>query len=129
MKKRDGFTLIEIIIAVVVLGIMGSVAIPRYQAGLEKMRGAEARWICYQAYAGYYRLVAEDETINAGNPVTWARLGMTDPNLEPNRAFNYVLQGGADPTFFRADRIGAAAGTRWIRVRRSNGELSKTDPY
>ncbi len=128
MKKRAGFTLIEMMVTVVVLGIIISIAIPKYMTQVEKMRGAEARSICYQAYAGYQRLVADGETINASNNVTWRRLGMSDPNLNPNRYFDYVLQGGSNPTFFRGNRIGSG-GTQWVRVRRSTGVLSKTAPY
>ncbi|MCX5695115.1 MAG: prepilin-type N-terminal cleavage/methylation domain-containing protein [Candidatus Omnitrophica bacterium] len=56
-KNRKGFTLIELIIVVVIVGILALVAIPRYFANIEKARKAEAlssmRSI-REAIMGYY---------------------------------------------------------------------------
>ncbi len=41
--KKDGFTLTEIIMAVIVIGILASLAAPRYIRLIEKSRSAEAR--------------------------------------------------------------------------------------
>jgi len=128
MKKRAGFTLIEIIIAMVVLGIIISIAIPQYQAQFEKMRGAEARNICLQAYAGYQRLVAEGEEISPAKPAgNWTRLGMMDPNLNPNRYFNYSFQGSPFLTWIIAERLTNTS--LRIRFRVSDAKFQNTPPY
>ena len=41
-----GFTLLEIIVVIVILGIMATLAITQYTKMVEKSRGAEARTIC-----------------------------------------------------------------------------------
>ena len=42
MKRTRGFTLIEIIIAVTIIGILVAIAVPSYQNHLRKGRRAEA---------------------------------------------------------------------------------------
>lgn len=42
MKKNRGFTLLEILIVVVIVGILASLAIPQYEKSVENSRGAEA---------------------------------------------------------------------------------------
>jgi prepilin-type N-terminal cleavage/methylation domain-containing protein len=55
MKKA--FTLLELLIVIVILGILASIALPRYSANLEKAREAEAKStlnVIRQAEMGYY---------------------------------------------------------------------------
>ena len=59
-------------------------------------------------------------------PLTWARLGLTDPNNNPNRYFDYSFT-GMPPTFFNATRINDTS--RWLRVRASDGSLDVSYPY
>ncbi len=42
MKNKNGFTLLEIIIVVVIAGVLATLALPRYNASVEKSRTTEA---------------------------------------------------------------------------------------
>jgi len=43
MKKNQGFTLIELMIAIVVIGILATIALPAYQDYMMKARRADAK--------------------------------------------------------------------------------------
>jgi len=43
MKKMQGFTLIEIMIALLIIGIVAAVAVPNYQAYVQKAKRADAQ--------------------------------------------------------------------------------------
>ncbi|MFH0940712.1 MAG: prepilin-type N-terminal cleavage/methylation domain-containing protein [Candidatus Omnitrophota bacterium] len=125
MKIRKGFTLIEMIVVVIVLGILVSIAGVQYSKIIEKSRGAEAKQVLLTAYAGYQRRVANEESVAWGQVNgRWDRLGMSTPSAA---RFTYGWSNtGGNPRII-ALRVGDSA--KNITVYLANGTLVVTPPY
>ncbi|HAJ56804.1 MAG TPA: hypothetical protein DCL35_03430 [Candidatus Omnitrophica bacterium] len=128
MNDRRGFTLIEIIVTVILIGILASVAMTQYTAFVEKSRGMEAREVLLKSYGGYQRLMIDGETVGGSNPLSWTRLGMSDPNSAAQRYFNYApVNNWNTPTAIRAERIGNTS--RWLQMNLTTSVLTNSPEY
>ncbi len=74
VRNRRGFTLIELMIVVVIIGILASMAIPRYMQATAKSRQSEAKGILKQIYV-------MEQTYRQENDVFLACAGPADFNL------------------------------------------------
>ena len=91
-KNTKGFTLLEIIIVIIIVGVLASLALPRFFRTVEFSRSTEALNAmgsirqsmerCYLQRNGSY------SSCNAFN-----NLDLTDPGLSPNAHFAYAFSG------------------------------------
>ncbi len=99
-KVKKGFTLLELLVVVIIVGILASIAIPQYVKITEKSRASEARSIL-----GTIR-TAEAAFFQQNNvyTLTIANLDIDDPNAVPGvHYFSYAVtamdNAAVPPTF------------------------------
>jgi prepilin-type N-terminal cleavage/methylation domain-containing protein len=127
MKKSKAFTLLEMMIVVVIVGILATLGAGQYSRVVENSRGLEATEVLLKCYAGYQRIEADDGNLSWGNiNGRWDRLGMGDPNTlpAPPRYFSYSFaQSGGHPQVI-ATRIGNAS--QKVTINLDDGTMTAT---
>ena len=80
MKKMNnkGFTLVELMVVIVIIGVLAAVAIPKFMNASHKAKIAEIPTILASVQHAQDALIAETGTPSA----TWATLGLEDPTPE-----------------------------------------------
>lgn len=116
-KNTKGFTLLEIIIVIIIVGVLASLALPRFFATVEYSRSTEAL-----ASLGSIRQSMERCYLQRNGSYascgTFASLDLTDPGLSPNAHFAYswpVVPTAANYTI-RATRNAVEGGDSTSRV-------------
>jgi type IV pilus assembly protein PilA len=116
MNKKNGFTLVELMVVIVIIGVLAAVAIPRVMAAIDKARLVEApqtlKGIATQQHVNYVETAAYATAFGTGT----GQLGIPEPK---STTWKYILAAGADTD-------GGFLATAILQDKKSAGGLTGT---
>ncbi len=125
--KKDGFSLLEVMVVVVIVGIIAAIAIPSYTGYITRTRRADA-------ITALQTLALDEEKFSAENGryesiANLVAAGYPNPNADANRNYNIAVILGAGNASFVATATGIndQAGDAVIFAIRSDGTVGHAD--
>jgi type IV pilus assembly protein PilE len=102
-NKHSGFTLIELMIVVVIIGVLASIAVPSYTAYVENGRRAEGKAFALDIASRQERHFTQFSvyatTINGGGATSATNLGASDLSENGNYIATITMASGATATY------------------------------
>jgi len=126
LNQKSGFTLLEIIIVIIIVGVLASLALPRFFSTVEFSRSTEALASmssirgsverCYLAQGGTY----------AG--CTMGVVDIANPGSSPGANFTYLITTAAAAYTIQArrDTLSGGDGTSQIFLRQDNNGVTRS---
>ena len=91
---KRGFTLLELMVVIIILGVLATLGVMQYQAAIEKSRGAEARQILGQlrsSCAAIYMAEGSTDNCDEGNLRVGADNDMIPDTCRATHYFSYAV--------------------------------------
>jgi len=133
MRKRGGFTLMELIIVVIIISVLASVAFPQFLAQIEKARMGEAATTMQSIRDAELAQFAASGAYTATFPISvdidgddTVDVTMALPS-SANFTYSVVGAGTAVSAYVQAARTGIAGGRRSYGKCVQSGKLSTCD--
>lgn len=105
-RSQKGFTLIELMIVVVIIGILAALAIPRFMRATTKSKQSEAKQILKQVYVMQraYRQENDTYTANGASASAGGSFAVLGVDIMTSARYSYAIT--ADSTSFTATATG-----------------------
>ena len=126
MKK--GFTLIELLVVIVIVGILVTVALPKYRTAMEKGRGLEAvanAGALSDALNVYYVRNYNSYAQSSNSAKSAAAFAAQTGQQTTNKFFTYTVSSSTSTPTVTLSRAGLGAKAYNIVFVNSNGEVSE----
>ena len=126
-NNKSGFTLLEIIIVIIIVGVLASLALPRFFSTVEFARSTEA----LNQLGVVRESVARNYLVNNGTYTfaTMAVLDVEDPSTAPGTHFTYSISGTTATGYtLQATRnlVDGGVATDWIRLIQTGGGVTRS---
>jgi len=128
---KKGFTLLELLVVVVIIGILATIALPQYTATIEKARSGEAVINIGAIRVALDRYWYQNGSMPADD--NFALLDVDNPNNIVNKLYMYSFKDNGTSSTKRkysviATRVGnAGTWVKWIQTDNITGKLTRSE--